>query len=695
MKPMGMLRDIVLTGLFLLFGNMAQSQVIVSDWLISAGNKGWDIVNDMVADTAGNVYITGSYPDTSTNRNSENPESCSSKSIFVSKYDTSGNLIWMKKIHSQGAGYGSLMAINSNNEILIAGGSVEKIHTRKGLRPSLGFFLTSLSETGSVNWSQSFTGTHLDYLTAMFVDTLSGDIILGGYFLDTLSIQEKKYISKGKTDALFLRFSPSGTFKSSGVIGGKGNDRITAVSFDSRGNMIFSGNFQKSISFKKGMSLDLTKPDETGVFLAKYNPSGVFLSARMICHGKSVNAISLANSDKQYLISGNFTDVADFGTHTLSSRGNEDIYLVCLDTAFNIKWLKQIGGGKKDQASEMQILGDEVMLTGSFCAEAWIDEIRFSSTLNSPDVFVLSMTQAGSVNWLRQFGGKADDYSKCIQKGLKDYIYVAGSYRDTLQVSGKSAQSQGEEDVFVARLENCKELAPKFKEPATFCKGSKLTLDAGDGFLSYDWNEGSSLVRTYEVTEEGKYSLQLMAKNGCRIFDTVNVIAIPIPGVFLGNDTTITDTSVLLLKAGTGFKTYKWSNGDSIATLFFRGYEYPQGMNRVWVQVTNADSCLGNDEIFITIKKTQLNGISELLSSSCILFPNPTQDKIEIYFTASFETLNLRIINQLGEEIDSRSFSKYQGNSPILFNLASLPPGLYTLTASSNGGFATKKIILQ
>jgi hypothetical protein len=404
---------------------------------------------------------------------------------------------------------------------------------------------------------------------------------------------------------------------------------------------------------------------------------------------------SVSDNGHLCFITGSFQDNLSIGNQTIESQGADDVFVVCLDENENIKWFKHFGGPRKDRVSTIKADKDEVLITGSFCSKLNIDDKSITSKKESSDIFIVSLDTTGKLNWIKQLGGEFDDYPKSMTTTKDGYIYIAGSYRQTMTVLEKSIQSKGEEDVFVGRLENCKFLAPKFKTPEKFCEGTKLKLDAGDGFLSYDWNHGLSLERSITVDQGGVYTLDLVAKNGCMIFDTVNVVENPTPDVFIGNDTTIMDTAQLVLKTERKYKEYLWSNGSKDSQIVVHGFNCNEGLNRFEVKVANENGCFGKDEIYVTVIKTKPNTISESLANSVILYPNPTYDNVTVVFSRGYDKLDLKLYDSYGKEITTKRISNYLANTPIDFDLGSYLPGLYTLTAQIQDGFVAKKIILQ
>ena len=97
----------------------------------------------------------------------------------------------------------------------------------------------------------------------------------------------------------------------------------------------------------------------------------------------------------------------------------------------------------------------------------------------------------------------------------------------------------------------------------SFCTTNTILLNAGKGFKSYRWQNGST-DSTFLATASGRYYVTAYDYCNNRFTDTITLIKyITRPPVFLGNDTTLCNNTNNVLHAGIGYKTYAWSNGSS------------------------------------------------------------------------------------------------------------------------------------
>jgi gliding motility-associated-like protein len=140
-----------------------------------------------------------------------------------------------------------------------------------------------------------------------------------------------------------------------------------------------------------------------------------------------------------------------------------------------------------------------------------------------------------------------------------------------------------------------------------FCIGEQLVLNAGEGFLTYLWNNNST-ENSLTVTDTGMYWVAV--GNDCGIvIDTLIITDIyPIPVIDLGPGGPICDDPPLYLDAGNPGSTYIWSTGENTQTITpeFSGYYA--------VTVTNNHNCTNNQNITLElVSSPQVNLGSDTL----------------------------------------------------------------------------------
>ena len=109
------------------------------------------------------------------------------------------------------------------------------------------------------------------------------------------------------------------------------------------------------------------------MFIEKFDTSGNMIWVKQLEGGGS-NGITKLELDQQGnpIIVGFFRDTVDFNpattsTNIISSYGNDDIFILKLNSAGNFVWVKRLGGAHIDFASDMQLdASDNIYLTGQF-----------------------------------------------------------------------------------------------------------------------------------------------------------------------------------------------------------------------------------------------------------------------------------------------------------------------------------------
>ncbi|KAA5533175.1 T9SS type A sorting domain-containing protein [Taibaiella lutea] len=147
------------------------------------------------------------------------------------------------------------------------------------------------------------------------------------------------------------------------------------------------------------------------------------------------------------------------------------------------------------------------------------------------------------------------------------YLWSPGG--QTTQTITTNAVGQYSVSVTVNKCENkdtiviTPGLAPVNNLPDTtnLCEGSETTLNAGNTGSTFLWTPGSAATQTLNVSTGGSYSVSIKSMHGCKLTSGTYVKMRPLPVDNLGNDTSICESTTLLLDAGNTGYSYAWSTG--------------------------------------------------------------------------------------------------------------------------------------
>ena len=146
------------------------------------------------------------------------------------------------------------------------------------------------------------------------------------------------------------------------------------------------------------------------------------------------------------------------------------------------------------------------------------------------------------------------------------------------------------------------------KSPAIFdlgndtviCKGSMLQLNAGKGFNSYQWQDGS-LDSILKVTQPGKYYVRVDNICGDIFRDTINITEVKLPVFSLGNDVSLCKGDTLQVAIGNNFSSYIWQPSAIIEDNGTFVNIFPVKDETITLIATTAEGCKKYDTLGISV----------------------------------------------------------------------------------------------
>lgn len=238
--------------------------------------------------------------------------------------------------------------------------------------------------------------------------------------------------------------------------------------------------------------------------------------------------------------------------------------------------------------------------TGDFTLSIQEDPSVIVNSNAGPNVFVcegLGVTIGGATN-PTAFGGQ----------GPYTYSWSSGNFLNFDTIANPVAFPPSTQDFFLTVTDalGCVSRdtvtvtvnpgpAPNLGPDVTICPGGNAIFNAGAGFSTYFWSNGTFNQQQISVTTPGQYAVVVTDFNGCQGRDTVDFAYHPTPTISLGNDTAICATSNVQFDAGGGFSSYSWSNAaiTQAVTVASPG-QYS-------VTATDPNGCNAEDSITLTV----------------------------------------------------------------------------------------------
>ena len=505
------------------------------DWIKSIGGDGLDAVNAIAVDTAGNIYVTGSFKETvdfDPSSSVSNLTSTGYSDVFLAKYDSIGSFVWAKKMGGLYWDYGTAICLDDLGNILITGayrntsdfdpGPGVAYITNNGW---YGVFVAKYDNDGNYIWVHGISGYTNDIGQAIKTDD-HNNIYVSGLYGSPLDIDpglDTTLLSfQGSNDVFLAKFNSDGVFKWAHEFGSIQYENGKGIAIDSDENVYLTGHFQGEVDFDPGV--DTASLDVTGInsdaFLAKYDSSGNYQWAFNIGYGGGEMGLALEIDVNEDLIItgrlGNSNGPSDFDpgpdSSLISSQGSFDAFVAKYSNEGEHIWAKSLSG--KNWVEGNSICSDaygNVFIGGSFK-----DTIDLNPGIGEQlcvsngyyDLFIVQLDPDGNFVWGNTFGNINGEDCSGLAISPQGGLIAVGPYTNTVNFgtegSPNNITSEGSSDIFIAHFS-----PPCYSsyQDAFICTGNTYTFPDGS-------SSDSSMV----------YSKTHSTTNGCDSVEVINLI---------------------------------------------------------------------------------------------------------------------------------------------------------------------------
>jgi len=455
---------VILSGL-LLIAVCAFAQTPEWQWATQAGGTGWDRGYGITTDDAGNSYMTGNFKDTATFG------SCSLISsglydIFVAKMDTDGNWLWVNRAGGNSDDVGNGITTDDAGNSYVTGlfnGAATFGDITLTSSGEADIFLAKMDTNGNWLWATKAGGSSWDVGYGITIDD-AGNTYVTGSFYQTATFGSYSLTSNGGKNIFLAKMDANGNWLWATQAGGNSDDIGKGITIDNVGNSYVTGSFEETAIFG---SYSLNSSGIDDIFVAKMDTNGNWQWATQAVGTDLEKGRGIAIDDAgNCYMTGYFYETATFGSYSLTSSGEADIFVAKIDSDGNWLWANRAGGYSEDVGNG--ITTDDA--GNSYVTGYFVDTATFGSySLISSglyDIFVAKMDTDGNWLWANSAGGNSDDVGNGITTDDAGNSYVTGLFMDTATFGSLSLTSFGGADIFVAKLNSTVSADPEINSDA-------------------------------------------------------------------------------------------------------------------------------------------------------------------------------------------------------------------------------------
>jgi hypothetical protein len=482
---------------------------------------------------------------------------------FVAKFSSSGTRLWMTYFGGTlGENYSCAVATDAHNNILVVGntGSTDLPVSTGAYQTTLSggagadAFIVKFAPTGGRLWATFLGGSTGGEFDGNIAVDLDSNVIVSGWSTSsnfpTTSGAFRTTLA-GQYDAYITKFNAAGQLRWSTFCGGTspGLDQLPGIATDSRRNIVLSGNTVTATFPVTPNAFQTVKNASNDAVVIKFDSSGQELWGTYLGGSGADRGYGVAIDNRAIYVLG-CTRSNDFpvtsGAFQTTNGGANDVFIAKFcDISPSISVL----------GPSVICPGDSTLLraTGGFDAYLWSTGATTSS---------ITVKQAG-VYSVAVFDGACSDRS------------------DTVHV-----------DMFATTR-------PRITHGSTeFCANDSTSLQIPNIYRSQRWSTGATATRI-AARQSGLYWVDVVDSNGCKLrSDTVTITVDPLPNpvITASGPLTFCDGDSVMLDAGAGYASYRWSSGATSRTITAR----QSGI--YWVTVTNQAGCSATSPS-VTVRK--------------------------------------------------------------------------------------------
>ncbi|MCX2739068.1 SBBP repeat-containing protein [Pontibacter anaerobius] len=367
------------------------------------------------------------------------------------------------------------------------------------------------AQAPEVLWAQKSTGTGgLDVKEQgrQVANDAAGNAYVAGIFEKSIIIGNTTLTNHRGQYAIYLaKYDADGVVQWAKKIETGLMNISMGLDVDARGNLYLISSFNGTADFEQ---VQLKGIVGDNIFVAKYDTDGQVQWAQRagtaegnIGYQHYGRGIATDHSGNVY-VTGSFRVSITFGNTTLTTEGDQDIFLAKYNASGELQWVNQAGGDDIDAGEDMAV--DEagnIYVTGIFSSTATFGDKSLTST-QSVNVFLAKYDAAGSVQWVKQRDGYSNN---AVAVDASGNSYITGNkslakYDATGELQwnkemnninlGGGTNNQGGIDIALDDSGNAY-VAGLYAGPAAFGSTTLNTYGSYDAFVAKYSPDGSVL----------------------------------------------------------------------------------------------------------------------------------------------------------------------------------------------------------
>lgn len=343
---------------------------------------------------------------------------------------------WQKTLGGSAQDHGYSIAPTNDGGYIVSGSTSSSDGDVTNNQGQQDYWVVKLDSAGTMQWQKSLGGTGIDVANAISL-TDDGGYIVAGY---TSSNNGDVTNNHGGNDGWVVKLDNTGGLQWQKTLGGSSTEVATCIAPTNDGGFIASG-------YTNSTDGDVTiNHGSYDYWVVKLNSTGALQWQVTLGGSGSDGAYSIVQTNEGgYLVAGQTRSTDGDVTN---NQGEEDFWVVSLDSTGTMLWQRTLGGSDFDEAHAISLLQDGGCLVAGFTQSTDGD---VTNVHGGSDLWVVELDGVGDLLWERTFGGSSSDAATSIATTTNGGFIVAGY---TGSVNDDVTNNHGSNDYWVLRLDS-------------------------------------------------------------------------------------------------------------------------------------------------------------------------------------------------------------------------------------------------
>jgi hypothetical protein len=350
-------------------------------------SKGTSTAASTVVDGDGNVYTVGNTTGSFGNQLNQG-----SQDVYLSKYDSAGNLQWTQLVGSAGSASAYSLALNPTGGVVLAGSTNADLVQGAVANGNTDSFVAKYDAGGNQTWVKQIQTLNENQPASVSVDG-SGNVYVGGQTKGAIGAGQT---SAGGTDAYVVKLDSTGKTVYEQQFGTSGSDTVAATAVTASGDLMVASVQNGEAILSKYTGGDATQAPawqiDLGALQSGGTIGGIAVSGNQVyVSGTTQNAA--LNAGGAASVAGPASGGLDAFVFGATDNG----------AAATSNFVSYVGTNGTDKAGAVTVGSDGTIYLAGTTTGTFAGQTRSVDGTNN--MFVAALSSTGTTDWVRQYGG--------------------------------------------------------------------------------------------------------------------------------------------------------------------------------------------------------------------------------------------------------------------------------------------------